>query len=139
MMVTDTTRYDAMGNPFAETMRAADLVAGLVIFGRGERTREATCRSQAAKARADAESYARQHLGSAMANKRAQIVADGEYQAGQHLAQAQIHADRAKVAEAGNFLYRPEIEGRDPLFALANPVRSLLSASRKNNLIQYAL
>jgi hypothetical protein len=110
-----------------------ETLAALTIHGRRNRNDAANERSLAATAKADAAVYASQHLGEAMAAKRADIIAEGERTAAEHLGQARRHDERAAMAEAG-FLLHGDIEMRDPSYAMGN--QPLISAASKHGLMR---
>ena len=107
-------------------MNHTETISALTLHGRRNRAEADTQRGLAATAKADAAVYASQHIGEAMAQKRADIIAEGERQASEHLGRARRHDERADAAEAG-FLLHGDPEMRDCSYAMGH--QPLISAA----------
>jgi hypothetical protein len=114
-------------------MDHTETMAALSVHGRRNRTEAETHRRQAAETKTNAEAYAAQHVGDAMAGKRAQIMAEAESTSQSHLETAKLHDDRASAAEKGYLLHRSGVECRDPHYAMEH--QSLIAAAGRHGLL----
>lgn len=95
-------------------MNHTEMLSALSVHALRNRNDAAEQRKTAVKVKDDADTYARQHIGPGMDQKRRDIWGEGVRQADVHLAAAAAADERASTAEQGYFLSRPDLESRDP-------------------------
>jgi hypothetical protein len=113
---------------------STDFFSLLKAFGLRNRAEAQDQRSKANQVRTEAETYAAQHVGEAMAPSRQRILDDAKVQAEQHLTDAEQKEERAAAAEAGYLLCRNSIEARNLSWATEN--QELIAAAGELGLLK---